>query len=85
MSSPGEKRGSSGHAMASFDGHAFCARCRDKKKGEDPCIKNPERECNFVPFSPVNNCNNFRRPLIDSRRKKERQRKWILLPVKTLR
>ena len=47
MSSPGQKRGSCGHAMASFDGHAFCARCRDKKKGEDPCIKNPESECNF--------------------------------------
>ena len=47
MSSPGQKRGSCGHAMASCDGHAFCARCRDKKKGEDPCIKNPESECNF--------------------------------------
>ena len=47
MSSPGQKRGSCGHAMASFDGHAFCARCRDKKKGEDPCVKTPESECNF--------------------------------------
>ena len=36
--------GSCGHAMASFDGHAFCARCRDKKKGEDPCVKSPESE-----------------------------------------
>ena len=33
--------------MASFDGHAFCARCRDKKKGEDPCVKSPESECKF--------------------------------------
>ena len=47
MSSPGQKRGSCGHAMASFDGHAFCACCRDKKKGEDPCVKTPESECNF--------------------------------------
>ena len=47
MSSPGQKRGSCGHAMASFDGHAFCARCRDKKKGEDPCVKSPESECKF--------------------------------------
>ena len=30
MSSPGQKRGSCGHAMASFDGHSFCARCREK-------------------------------------------------------
>ena len=47
MSSPGQKRGSCGHAMAAFDGHAFCARCRDKKKGEDPCVKAPESECKF--------------------------------------
>ena len=47
MSSPGQKRGSCGHAMASFDGHAFCACCRDKKKGEDPCVKSPESECKF--------------------------------------
>ena len=47
MSSPGQKRGSCDHAMASFDGHAFCARCRDKKKGEDPCVKSPESECKF--------------------------------------
>ena len=42
MSSPGQKRGSCGHAMASFDGHAYCARCRDKGKGEEPCISNKE-------------------------------------------
>ena len=33
--------------MASFDGHSFCARCRDKKKGEDPCVKSPESKCSF--------------------------------------
>ena len=42
MSSPGQKRGSCGHAMAIFDGHAYCARCRDKGKGEEPCIANKE-------------------------------------------
>ena len=47
MSSLGQKRGSCGHAMASFDGHAFCPRCRDMKKGEDPCVKSPESECKF--------------------------------------
>ena len=25
--------------MAGFDQHAHCARCRDKKKGSDPCVK----------------------------------------------
>ena len=24
--------------MASFDSHSFCARCREKSKGSDPCI-----------------------------------------------
>ena len=42
MSSPGQKRGSCGHAMAIFDGHAFCARCREKGKGEEPCIKDKD-------------------------------------------
>ena len=39
----------------------------------------------FVTFSPLNKCSNFLRLLIDLRKKNERQRKWILLPVKTLR
>ena len=42
MSSPGQKRGSCGHAMAIFDGHAFCAHCREKGKGEEPCIANKD-------------------------------------------
>ena len=42
MSSPGQKRGSCGHAMAIFDRHAFCARCREKGKGEEPCISNKD-------------------------------------------
>ena len=39
MSSPGQKRGSCGHVMASFDCHSFCARCHDKGKGQDPCVE----------------------------------------------
>ena len=38
MSSPGQKRGTCGHVMASFDGHLKCVRCRDKGVGEDNCI-----------------------------------------------
>ena len=38
MSSPGQKRGTCGHVMGSFDGHLKCARCRDKGVGEDNCI-----------------------------------------------
>ena len=42
MSSPGQRRGSCGHAMASFDGHTFCARCCDKGKGEELCVANKD-------------------------------------------
>ena len=41
MSSPGQRRGSCGHAMANFDSHAFCARC-EKGKGSDDYVKNPQ-------------------------------------------
>ena len=39
MASPGQRRGNCGHIMAGFDGHKKCARCRDKKLGDDPCVK----------------------------------------------
>ena len=39
MASPGQRRGSCGHVMAAFDLHKKCARCRDKKMGDDPCVK----------------------------------------------
>ena len=42
MSSPGQRTGSCGHAMANFDGHTFCVRCRDKEKGEEPCVANKD-------------------------------------------
>ena len=42
MASPGEhkgqRRGSCCHAMANFDLHDKCARCRDKSIGEDDCV-----------------------------------------------
>ena len=47
MSSPGQKRGNCGHAMASFDCHSFCARCREKGKGKDTCVESPTTECKF--------------------------------------
>ena len=31
--------------MAGFDHHSVCARCRDKKKGSDPCTKTPPEPC----------------------------------------
>ena len=43
MASPGslkgQRRGTCGHAMAAFDLHEKCARCREKKIGDDLCVK----------------------------------------------
>ena len=44
MASPGQRRGSCGHVMAGFDLHKKCARCRDKKLGDDPCVKDQDCE-----------------------------------------
>ena len=47
MASPGQTRGQCGHLMAGFD--SVCARCRDEKKGEDPCIKDkPCSHCDLL-------------------------------------
>ena len=37
--------GGCSHMMAGFDHHSVCARCRDKKKGSDPCTKSPPESC----------------------------------------
>ena len=47
MSSPSQRRGSCGHMMAGFDLHGVCARCRDKKKGTDPCVEKPGADCHI--------------------------------------
>ena len=53
MASPGDvkgqRRGACGHIMAVFDLHERCARCREKKLGEDPCVK--DKPCSL--------CDNF--------------------------
>ena len=49
MASPGERkgqqRGSCGHAMANFDLHDNCARCRDKSIGEGDCVM--KKQCSI--------------------------------------
>ena len=49
MSSPGQKHGSCGQLMASFDSHSFCACCREKSKGSDPCVSHNDcNACNIL-------------------------------------
>ena len=37
-----QRRGSCGHQMAAFDQHRRCVRCREAKKGDDPCVAGKE-------------------------------------------
>ena len=39
MASPGQRRGSCGDAMALFDSHTNCARCREKGIGKDASVE----------------------------------------------
>ena len=52
MSSPGQKRGTCGHVMVSFDNHKKCAWCREKGVGDDPCVQ--KRDCQICKaFTPA--------------------------------
>ena len=44
MASPGQKWGLCGN-LAGFDSHAYCAHCRDKGKGTDPCVDKKDCSC----------------------------------------
>ena len=44
MASPGQRRGSCGHAMALFDSHTKCAR-REEGIGKDACVE--KRPCSI--------------------------------------
>ena len=84
MSSPGQRRGSCGHAMANFDSHAFCARCPEKGKGTDDCVKTPNLLiARFVMPSLKNNAFSWPPPHIELRKRKGRRRNLNLL--KTVR
>ena len=44
-----QKHGGCGHLMARFDTHSFCARCREKSKGPDPCVSKSDcQACNVL-------------------------------------
>ena len=52
MSSPSQRRGGCGNMMAGFDPHTVCARCRDKKKGKDPCVEKEGASCHCNALTP---------------------------------
>ena len=49
LSSLGQKHGFCGNLMARFDTHSFCASCREKGKGPDPCVSKSDcQACNVL-------------------------------------
>ena len=78
MASPGQRRGTCGHAMAMFDSHTKCAYCRDKGIGQDACVE--KKDCAI--------CNSFTEdqklqlatPTYKARKDKELQKKNICSP-----
>ena len=69
MSSPGQKRGTCGHVMASFDNHKKCARCRDKGVGDDPCVQ--KRDCQICKVFTPAQLKQLSTPTYQSRKERE--------------
>ena len=69
MLSPGQKRGTCGHVMAVFDNHKKCARCRDKRVGDDPCVK--KQECKICQALTPVQLKQLSTPTYQSRKERE--------------
>ena len=83
MSSPSQRRGSCDHMMAGFDFHTVCARCRDKKKGQDPCVEKPGSDCLHCNYLTPEQLAQLSTP--SYKMKKERQELKSLLQLRTLK
>ena len=83
MSSPGQRRGGCGHAMANFDSHAFCARCREKGKGTDDCVKNPNTsDCKICNAFSEEQCLQLATPSYRIKKEKREAKKLEATPSK---
>ena len=78
MSSPGQRKGSCGHIMASFDKHSRCARCRDKGHGEDPCVKN--LSCEFCDLLTPEQLLQLSTPTYKIRKEKQKSKEILVEP-----
>ena len=79
MASPGQKRGGCGHLMAGFDTHSYCARCRDKGKGPDPCVENPKStDCKFCSILTCEQRSQLSTPSYTLKKEKHEAKKDIL-------
>ena len=62
--------------MAGFDSHSFCARCRDKGKGKDPCVEKPQStNCKFCNSLTSGQCSKLSTPSYKPKKEKHEARK----------
>ena len=78
MSLPGQRKGSCGHIMASFDKHSRCARCRDKGHGEDPCVKH--LACEFCDLLTPEQLLQLSTPTYKIRKEKQKSKEVLVDP-----
>ena len=72
MSSPGQRRGLCGHALAGFDMHTHCARCRDKLKGDEPCVN--KKSCPHCDVLSVDQKSQLATPVYQKKKEKREQK-----------
>ena len=71
MSSPGQKQGTCGHIIVSFDGHLKCARCPDKGFGKDFCVQ--KKDCPICKSFTVEQKQLLANPTYKARKEKEQE------------
>ena len=77
MSSPGQKRGNCGHAMASFDGHSFCA-------AFPALLTRTLLTVSSATCLPLSNMLKYIHLPTSSRKKNGKQNVWITPPSRTI-
>ena len=73
MASPGQRRGTCGHAMVLFDTHTKCAHCRDKGLGQDACVE--KKDCVIYNSFTEDQKLQLATPTYSARKDKELQKK----------
>ena len=63
--------------MASFDKHSRCARCRDKGRGDNPCVK--QLACEFCDLTPEQVLQ-FATPTYKIRKEKQKSKDVLVDP-----
>ena len=78
MASHGQRKGTCGHIMASFDQHSRCVHCRDKGHGDDACVK--KLPCEFCDLLSPEQVLQLSTPTYKLRKEKKQERESLIDP-----